>query len=257
MADRDLYGGPSYPIDTPAFNARENFITSQGVDQTIQGKIRDHQKKQQRWEDLGQDNPYPTINTNRNPTNPNLYNQGWMEAGITNPNLNGYKVWNAGGIQDKIDSWLGPLIEKNVDLENWEPTPWDFGIGNWIKNKINPGAQNELLKKELEELYIKQDEARMHPYFPAPGPWNEFYPGDVEHINDFLFEDEGIEPYEWDESAGTELAQSQWRRPENVEKTIDVLEIRPEFEGWSRDEIKAYIFRSTRQANRGGIIGLL
>ena len=54
-----------------------------------------------------------------------------------------------------------------------------------------------------------------------------------------------------------EVAQSQWRRPENIEKTIDVLEIRPEFEGWSRDEIKAYIFRSTQQANRGGIIGLI
>jgi hypothetical protein len=56
---------------------------------------------------------------------------------------------------------------------------------------------------------------------------------------------------------GTEVAQSQWRRPENIEKTIDVLEIRPEFEGWSRDEIKAYIFRSTQQVNRGGIIGLI
>jgi|TARA_R100000656_G_C3915299_1_gene121747 hypothetical protein len=53
------------------------------------------------------------------------------------------------------------------------------------------------------------------------------------------------------------LSQSQWRRPENIEKTIDVLEIRPEFEGWSRDEIKAYIFRSTQQVNRGGIIGLI
>ena len=58
-----------------------------------------------------------------------------------------------------------------------------------------------------------------------------------------------------------EISQSQWKRPENIEKQIDVLEIKPEFEGWSRDEIKAYIFRSTQhtnqqQVNRGGIIGL-
>ena len=51
-------------------------------------------------------------------------------------------------------------------------------------------------------------------------------------------------------------AQSQWRRPENIEKQIDTLEISPEFEGWSRDEIKAYIFRSIK-VNRGGIIGLI
>ena len=177
-------------------------------------------------------------------------------SGITNPNLNGYRVWNAGGVQDKIDSWLGPLIEKNVDLENWEPTPWDFGIGNWIKNKINPRARLEKAKEENKLLNQELDEARMHPYFPAPGPWNEFYPGDVEHINDLLFEDEGIEPYEWDESVGTELAQSKWKQQDNMEITIDDLIQRPEFEGWTRDEIKGWLYGQAR-ANRGGIIGLL
>ena len=54
----------------------------------------------------------------------------------------------------------------------------------------------------------------------------------------------------------TELAQSQWKRPENLEKTIQSLELRPEFEGWTHDEIKHWLINQAR-ANRGGIIGLL
>tara|TARA_Y100000310_G_scaffold117398_1_gene116153 strand:+ start:232 stop:834 length:603 start_codon:yes stop_codon:yes gene_type:complete len=55
---------------------------------------------------------------------------------------------------------------------------------------------------------------------------------------------------------GTDLAQSQWKRPENMEKTIKSLELRPEFEGWTHDEIKYWIINQAR-ANRGGIIGLI
>jgi len=55
---------------------------------------------------------------------------------------------------------------------------------------------------------------------------------------------------------GTQVAQSQWKRPDNMEKTIKSLEIRPEFEGWTHDEIKYWLINQAR-ANRGGIIGLL
>ena len=54
---------------------------------------------------------------------------------------------------------------------------------------------------------------------------------------------------------GTQVAQSQWKRPDNMEKTIKSLELRPEFEGWTYDEIKYWIINQAR-ANRGGIIGL-
>ena len=53
-----------------------------------------------------------------------------------------------------------------------------------------------------------------------------------------------------------QMAQSQWKKQENMEKTIKALEIRPEFEGWTHDEIKYWIINQAR-ANRGGIIGLL
>ena len=73
-----------------------------------------------------------------------------------------------------------------------------------------------------------------------------------EELNNLL---EGLEP----EDLGMEPqleAQSQWKRPENLEKTIKSLELRPEFEGWTHDEIKYWIINQAR-ANRGGIIGLL
>ena len=54
----------------------------------------------------------------------------------------------------------------------------------------------------------------------------------------------------------TELAQSQWKRPENLEKTIQSLKLRPEFEGWTDEAIKTWIYNTAR-ANRGGIIGLI
>ena len=53
-----------------------------------------------------------------------------------------------------------------------------------------------------------------------------------------------------------QMAQSQWKKQENMEKTIKALEIRPEFEGWTHDEIKYWIINQAR-ANRGGIIGLI
>ena len=55
---------------------------------------------------------------------------------------------------------------------------------------------------------------------------------------------------------GLQLSQSKWRQQDNMEITIDDLIQRPEFEGWTRDEIKGWLYNQAR-ASRGGIIGLL
>ena len=54
---------------------------------------------------------------------------------------------------------------------------------------------------------------------------------------------------------GTEVAQSQWKQPEKMEKTIQALKLRPQFEGWTDESIKNWIYNQAR-ANRGGIMSL-
>ena len=53
-----------------------------------------------------------------------------------------------------------------------------------------------------------------------------------------------------------EISQSQWKKPENMEKTIQSLKLRPEFQDWTDEAIKNWLYNTAR-ANRGGIIGLL
>jgi hypothetical protein len=234
-----LSGRPSF--DLPTSTAREQFIADQGYQRTVVDPIINKgQRAQEIWEKgTGETSPYPTIN--QTPGSFGTISPSWMEAGITNPNLGGYKVMDAGGL---------------------DYTTWDWGKLNpfsWFNNeKIR--EENEQLQEQIDESYKLQDEMRMGPNFFEPGPWNEFDPSDKEKEYFFRYlddEGEGYVPSD-DYLGGTsEVAQSQWKRPENVEKQIDVLEIRPEFEGWSRDEIKAYIFRSTRQVNRGGLMSLV
>ena len=75
---RDLSG--VIPTNRP-INNRENYISSRGRDATIQGIIQNNKNQQQRWEGLGGENAYPTIN--RSPgagmTSPMLQ-PGWVEA---------------------------------------------------------------------------------------------------------------------------------------------------------------------------------
>ena len=51
------------------------------------------------------------------------------------------------------------------------------------------------------------------------------------------------------------MAQSQWKQPEKMEKTIQALKLRPQFEGWTDESIKNWIYNQAR-ANRGGIMSL-
>jgi len=156
-------------------------------------------------------------------------------AGITNPNLNGYKVWNAGSFGD--------------------PSSWDWPSKLWGNKE-----ENEQLQNQLNEIYRQQDKIRMGPYFFNPGPWNEFDPSRKEkEYYDMIDPDKEIEgwtPSDEYLSGETEAAQSKWRQQDNMEITIDDLIQRPEFEGWTRDEIKGWLYGQAR-ASRGGIIGLL
>tara|TARA_Y100000310_G_scaffold226124_1_gene228212 strand:+ start:49 stop:681 length:633 start_codon:yes stop_codon:yes gene_type:complete len=97
-----------------------------------------------------------------------------QNAGITNQNLNGYKVMNAGW-----RDWINPFGNKIDELN----------------------VENQRLLKEMDDI-------RMHPLFPEPGPWNEFDPArrEMEYYNDMMDMDDGGDGYDWDSSKGTEVA---------------------------------------------------
>ena len=158
------------------------------------------------------------------------YNRGQpiYNAGITNPNLGGAQVWNAGGPFEGDYPLPGmQWLEHKLfgDPDDTQPPPVGEGGG------LLPGWE------------LQQD--GWH-YFPP-------FEGDDQDLMDQFMED--VEPEDLGVSETME-AQSQWKRPENMEKTIKSLELRPEFEGWTHDEIKYWIINQAR-ANRGGIIGLL
>jgi len=118
-----------------------------------------------------------------------------------------------------------------------EPTQ-EEGIVNWIGNKWDKGKS-----RLRHELGIPRGSG---PYWPTSSQGRS-------NLKDWLFNKEVSS------SQGLpalQMSQSQWKRPENLEKTIKSLELRPEFEGWTHDEIKYWIINQAR-ANRGGIIGLL
>jgi len=208
------------------WNPREDFISSQGMDQSIQGLIRSHQKNQQRWEDLGRDDPYPTINTNRTPLNQNLYNQGWMEAGITNPNLNGYKVWNAGGpfegdyplpgmqwLDEKIgEKYTSPFIQKYIS----RPLSKLFG------NEVVPEEFDPMLNPDSHGGSPVDDQGELLPgwEFHQDG-WHYFPPfeGDDQDIVDQFMEDVG--PADLGVSETME-AQSKWRGEKALSDAIQL-----------------------------------
>ena len=78
---RDLSGlSGGFPTNGP-INYRENYISSRGRDATIQGIIQNNKNQQQRWENLGGENAYPTINKSpgAGTTSPMLQ-PGWLEA---------------------------------------------------------------------------------------------------------------------------------------------------------------------------------
>jgi len=210
------------------------------------------------------------------------------ESGITHPNLGGAQVMDAGWEVFNPGYWWqkGSDWEHGTDHAKEYEIPWKFweqdreplgglrGLGTmgqaqmstpedgWRRQNADVEynrAQmnlNEPRGRAFEwELYRNALEAGVKPsvidgqLYPridtVPDTSGEF-PGDYLHWLRYptIEEPELIE------------AQSQWKRPDNMEKTIKSLELRPEFEGWTHDEIKYWIINQAR-ANRGGIIGLL
>jgi hypothetical protein len=251
------------------WNPREQYISSFNEDRTrnapIEFLLNEERNKQQRWEDVGGQNAYPTINTNRSPASPNPYNPGWIEAGITNQNLDGYKVWNAG--------W-----EKLNPFYWWQRgSDWEHGTDHAKKyEKQKPPFISEEgygplenAEKEWNRSQIRMNEpsgrAAQDQYFDSLTeqglyPWN-FRTQPMTEYGDLLYDDVGNQLWGVTAENVEEMepiieAQSQWKRPENMEKTIQALKLRPEFEGWTDEAIKTWIYNTAR-ANRGGIIGLL
>ena len=143
---------PNYP--GPKFDTR--FIvgssgSSEGLESLNRGEYYDRMKgSEQNWMDVLKEDVRHRLG---------ISNEPGMGAGITNQNLNGYKVMNAGW-----RDWINPFGNKIDELN----------------------VENQRLLKEMDDI-------RMHPLFPEPGPWNEFDPArrEMEYYNDMMDMDDG------------------------------------------------------------------
>ena len=154
-----------------------------------------------------------------------------------------------------LDSLFHKVAPKYRDIVGF-PQP------SWVDEYINRDvpSKHAAYEKRLNDIRRRTDEVLMHPLFPGPGPWNEFDPHSrfEEYIDNMNIDEGGTEWTPSEEYLGgtTELAQSQWKKPENMEKTIQSLKLRPEFQDWTDEAIKNWLYNTAR-ANRGGIIGLI
>ena len=123
---------PNYP--GPKFDTRFIVGSSGGLESLNRGEYYDRMKgSEQNWMDVLKEDVRHRLG---------ISNEPGMGAGITNQNLNGYKVMNAGW-----RDWINPFGNKIDELN----------------------VENQRLLKEMDEI-------RMNPLFPEPGPWNEFDP---------------------------------------------------------------------------------
>ena len=166
---------------SPLFDPRESYIASmhggnpdQLYDNKINRIISESQAKQDRWEELGGpgyiiENPkgpphirfdaFPTFDNKRNKIVP-----GWMEAGITNPNLKQLAglddVWP--WMKDKAWPWMKetgegmknqiPYLLDNL-IPGYEP-PEGYYDPDWEENKDMAGMDDswQYLQKQIDEL---------------------------------------------------------------------------------------------------------
>ena len=172
------------PLSTP----RENYIfrvsgghPDQLHDNKINKIISESQAKQDRWEELGGPNydiitPGRTLNMPQYPVlNRNRISPGWLEAGITNPNLRGAKVMNAvsgpfkGGYPLPGMDWLEkklfgdpyakdppPVGEDGELLPGWElhQDGWNYFPPNEGEEMPNEGEERyeDYINRGLEEM---------------------------------------------------------------------------------------------------------
>jgi hypothetical protein len=176
-------------------------------------------------------------------------------AGRVDPsgNVMAYGLNGGGIVKDKDDYYdYDPSTFTNLSMRGDSSTryrrseedSWDTEF--WTAR--NPDTNQAM----TESLVYHGPDMISNRFVEPSGQWKDYATGEGGQLK-------GPQTWMYDPPrgvAGTDLAQSQWKRPENMEKTIKSLEIRPEFEGWTHDEIKYWIINQAR-ANRGGIIGLL
>jgi len=163
-------------LNQPKSTPRENYIawSNQGHpdqlhDNKINRIISESQAKQDKWENLGGPgyiipNPKgPNIRFDAFPTfnNKNKISPGWMEAGITNPNLKqvaGLKDW----MKDKAWPWMKetgegmknqiPYLLDNL-IPGYEP-PEGYYDPDWEENKDMAGMNDswQYLQQQMDEL---------------------------------------------------------------------------------------------------------
>ena len=212
------------------------------------------------------------------------------ESGITHPNLGGAQVMDAGWEVFNPGYWWqkGSDWEHGTDHANEYEIPWKFweqdreplgglaGLGAMGQTQMSPPWRSaegygplENTEKEWNKAQIRMNEPsaraaedQLFQGLTEQGlyPWN-FRTRPMTTEGNLLYNDVGnqlwdLTAYDVEQMEPQMEAQSQWKRPENMEKTIQALKLRPEFEGWTDEAIKTWIYNTAR-ANRGGIIGLL
>ena len=176
-----------------------------------------------------------------------------MMAGRGSPHLNpsDYTVYEPPGYNEYIDhAYISPVDSpyflpsdsSSIDANlRPQPTQEEGIIGNiWDTIKFPRGRAADWVREKIGMP------VGTGPYWPTSSEGRS-------NLKDWLFSKEVSSSQGL---PGIQLAQSQWRKPENMEKTIEALKLRPEFEGWTDEAIKNWIYNTAR-ASRGGIIGLL
>jgi len=168
-------------------------------------------------------------------------------AGITHQDLSGYKVMPAGGSKWNPRYWWQGLSDREHGTnfaQEYLMGEEGMARANREFNKFQINANEPDARDQQLWLYNQAREENKQPLFfdtvPAPDDPDEDW----------------IHRMQYFDVPETLQAQSQWRKPENMEKTIEALKLRPEFEGWTDEAIKNWIYNTAR-ASRGGIIGLI
>jgi hypothetical protein len=191
-------------------DAREDYIYETNIPNSMTNYLDRHNQQQETWENLegpghkilGPASPwnpfggtvgpdaYPEINENWIPGVNNYLKPSWMDAGITNRNLGGYKVMNAeeqgGGIfnypftDNPLTDELFRRHDRNESLKerrrrdkrNFEKeSPY-----TWGDQELSEGESNFILNLLLQEFERKQSQepgtGNLSPIFGWEPYWN-------------------------------------------------------------------------------------
>ena len=170
-----------------------------------------------------------------------------QNAGITHQDLGGYEVMPAGGTKLNPGYWW----QRLSDWEHGTNLAQEYLMGeegmahaNREYNKFQIRANEPDARAQRLWMYNQARDENKQPMFFDTVPAPDDPGGDWIHRMRYFDAPETLQ------------AQSQWKKPENMEKTIQALKLRPEFQDWTDEAIKNWLYNTAR-ANRGGIIGLI